>query len=334
MHRNTPNGKITWKARWVGLGILFLLGVGVAATDWQRAQASFSWMTQTQAQYPTIVGTPLDSCNLCHTSSLALNVYGNDFAKNSHSFTAIQNLDSDQDGYTNLEEINALTFPGDLNSHPATSPTPTRTLVPPTATSTPVPPTATRTPVPPTATPLPPTPTNTPVPPSATPTHTSIPATATATATRVPPTATSANTLFPPTATMTPGAPTATSTSLAATATRTRTTVPATKTPPKTRPADHTIVFRDLIRELPGTKDLIGDWRVGNRTVHVTSQTRISRDDDDAVKVGTPAIVKGNALSDGSINATSIQVQDDNVGKRFRGWIRELGDRLRKLKDD
>jgi hypothetical protein len=324
MHRDKLNRKTRWKARLVGIGVLFLLGVGVAATDWQQAQASFSWMTQAEAQYPTIVGTPLDSCNLCHTSSLALNVYGSDFAKNSHSFTAIQNLDSDGDGYSNLVEINAHTFPGDGNSHPAASPT-----------ATPVPPTATRTPVPPTATS-----TNTRVPPTATststqvpPTNTPLPATATSTATRVPPTATSANTLPPPTATATRDAPTATSTPIAPAATRTGTTVPATKTPPKTVAATHPIVFRDVIRQLPSAQTYIGDWQVGNRTVHVTSQTKISRDDDDLPKLGMPAVVKGNLLSDGSVNATSIQVQDDDIGKRFQGWIRALADHLRKLKE-
>ncbi len=332
MHRIKLNGNIQWKARLVGIGVLFLLGVGVAATNWQQAQASFSWMTQTEAQYPTIVGTPLDSCDLCHTSSLALNVYGSDFAKNSHSFTAIQNLDSDGDGYTNLVEINAHTFPGDINSHPAASPT--ATPVPPTAT--PVPPTATRTPVPPTATS-----TNTRVPPTATSTSTQVPptntpllATATSTATRVPPTATSANTLPPPTATATRAAPTATSTPIAPAATRTSTTAPATKTPPTTVTASHPVVIRDVIRQLPSTQTLIGDWQVGNRTVHVTSQTKISRDDDESVKPGMPATVKGNLLSDGSVNAASIQVQDDDIGKRFQGWIRALGDRLRRLKED
>ncbi len=325
MHRIKLNGNIQWKARLVGIGVLFLLGVGVAATNWQQAQASFSWMTQTEAQYPTIVGTPLDSCDLCHTSSLALNVYGSDFAKNSHSFTAIQNLDSDGDGYTNLVEINAHTFPGDINSHPVASPT-----------ATPVPPTATRTPVPPTA-PA----TNTRVPPTATststqlpPTNTPLPATATSTATRVPPTATSANTLPPPTATATRAAPTATSTPIAPAPTRTSTTAPATKTPPTTVTASHPVVIRDVIRQLPSTQTLIGDWQVGNRTVHVTSQTKISRDDDDVAKLGMPAVVKGNLLSDGSVNAASIQVQDDDIGKRFRGWIRALGDRLRRLKED
>jgi hypothetical protein len=122
VHRNRLNGKIRWKARLLGIGFLFLLGVGVVVTDWQQAQASSSWMSRAEAQYPTIVGTPLDDCTLCHTSAPSLNSYGSAFANNSHSFTAIQNLDSDGDGFTNLAEINAHTFPGNRNSHPAASP--------------------------------------------------------------------------------------------------------------------------------------------------------------------------------------------------------------------
>ncbi len=333
MHGNKSNERIQWKARLIGIGILLVLGTAYAAANWQQAQASFSWMMQAETAYPTIVGTPLDDCALCHTSGSSLNSYGNAFGRNNHSFTAIQNLDSDGDSFTNLAEINAHTFPGDPNSHPVI--VPTTTPVPPTATRTathtPVPPTATRTQVPPTATPLPPTAT-----------RTAVPATATSTATRVPPTATSANTSVPPTATMTRAVPTATSTSIAATPTRSSTTVSATKTPRKTPTATHPIVFRDVIRQLPGTPSLIGDWRIGSRTVHVTAQTRLTtgndrndeENDGERVSVGMPAIVKGNVLADGSVNATSVQVQDDDIGRQLQRWIREFGERLRRLKGD
>lgn len=81
-------------------------------------------------QYPATVGTRIDTCVLCHTASIPnLNPYGAAYkanGRNSAALVAIQNLDSDGDGFTNLQEITALTFPGDPNDHPASaSPTPT-----------------------------------------------------------------------------------------------------------------------------------------------------------------------------------------------------------------
>ena len=74
--------------------------------------------------------TAIDSCGLCHPggtktgggSAPDLNLYGQDFfnngASNSTSFAAIEGLDSDHDGFTNIDEITARTFPGDANSKP------------------------------------------------------------------------------------------------------------------------------------------------------------------------------------------------------------------------
>ncbi len=131
-----------------------------------------------ESTYPQIVGSRIDTCVLCHTNSIpTLNPFGAAYKAGGRglasSLHAIENVDSDGDGWTNLQEINALTFPGNAADHPAA---PTATMMPPTATS--VPPTATS--VPPTATKVPPTATS--VPPTATrvpPTATSIPATPT-----------------------------------------------------------------------------------------------------------------------------------------------------------
>ena len=65
----------------------------------------------------------MDSCAVCHTSIPAVNPYGADYGSHGHSFAAIELLDSDSDGYTNLQEIEALTFPGDAGSHPVVQPT-------------------------------------------------------------------------------------------------------------------------------------------------------------------------------------------------------------------
>ncbi len=157
-----------------------------------------------EARYPNIANSRIDTCSLCHTSAPALNPYGSAYksaGRNSAALAAIEPLDSDGDGWTNLQEIIALTFPGNLNDHPTAA---TATTLPPTATNTAVPPTSTRTP-----TSLPPTATNTAVPPTSTHTPTNPPPIPTNTA--VPPTAT--NTAVPPTATSTiPPLPTTTNT--------------------------------------------------------------------------------------------------------------------------
>jgi hypothetical protein len=112
-----------------------------------------------QEAYPDKIGTRLDDCALCHTGgevetrrgpspvgncqwchhvtdygrdntniSDTLNPYGWDY-KNAgrfrvDSFAKIENIDSDDDGYTNKEEIQALTFPGDPNDNPSLIPAP------------------------------------------------------------------------------------------------------------------------------------------------------------------------------------------------------------------
>ncbi len=303
MSQNTLSRMIQRGARMLGIAILLGVGAGIALMKLQKAQASYSWLLAAEAQYPAIVGTPLDSCNLCHTSTLALNSYGSDFGTNGHSFTAIENLDSDGDGFLNLAEINAHTFPGDINSHPATAPTatPTKTQMPsatPTNTRTPTTaPTSTRTS---TATPTntqtsTSTPTNTPTPTAAatnTPT-----ATATPTGTKILPTATSIVTRV---------APSATSTRLAPTATRTGV-------------AGRDIEFWGIIQRLPQTKNWIGDWLVGNKIVHVSSLTKIVSDDgetSDYVRPGMSATVKGKLLSDGSVDAALIRIPESEQGER------------------
>jgi hypothetical protein len=76
-------------------------------------------------QYPDLEGTRLDSCDLCHDTNVAgwpLNPYGNDYnnaGSNRTAFGLIEPLDSDGDGYVNLDEINALSMPGDSTDIPA-----------------------------------------------------------------------------------------------------------------------------------------------------------------------------------------------------------------------
>ena len=64
----------------------------------------------------------LGSCITCHVNSNGTggyNSYGVDWKGSGKNYTAIEGLDSDGDGYTNIDEILVDTFPGDAGSKPA-----------------------------------------------------------------------------------------------------------------------------------------------------------------------------------------------------------------------
>ncbi|MGH3452756.1 MAG: hypothetical protein ACRDQW_19065, partial [Haloechinothrix sp.] len=87
-----------------------------------------TYLDQFNSKYGT-QGSKLNSCATCHSNPSApnagnLNPYGTDFAGNNHDFAAIEPKDSDGDGHTNIDEINARTFPGDPASNPASEPPP------------------------------------------------------------------------------------------------------------------------------------------------------------------------------------------------------------------
>lgn len=64
-------------------------------------------------------GTPLDNCMTCHKKrSHKKNPYGVDYKKAGYGFEAIERQDSDGDGFSNIIEIAAGTFPGDPKSKP------------------------------------------------------------------------------------------------------------------------------------------------------------------------------------------------------------------------
>jgi hypothetical protein len=167
--------KVPHRSMLIITGALILLSVMIASTKPQVTSALPDFLSSAVAKYPNIAASSLNNCTLCHTASIpSLNPYGSaykDNGKNSAAFGLIEGLDSDGDGFTNLQEINALTFPGDPASFPAV-PTATNTAVP-TNTSIPEPTTTSV-----------PDPTNTPIPtvgtdPTATPTTPSTSASAT-----------------------------------------------------------------------------------------------------------------------------------------------------------
>lgn len=70
-----------------------------------------------KAAYPN-ASSALKTCKACHDGVPKLNYYGQDYVKAGKNFKAIEALDSDGDGFSNLAEITAGTFPGDKASHP------------------------------------------------------------------------------------------------------------------------------------------------------------------------------------------------------------------------
>ncbi len=106
------------------------------------------FLTSFEATYPGVAAKKIDACLLCHAedpkNNTARNPYGLDFG-NYKTFAAIESRDSDRDGYSNIDEIHNLTFPGSAGDHPVTiTPTtvPPTTIIPTTAPPTAVPPTA------------------------------------------------------------------------------------------------------------------------------------------------------------------------------------------------
>lgn len=100
--------------------VLFLAVVVLIGAPMVSAKSSY--LSSFNQHYNTI-DTRLDTCNLCHGSSSggSFNPYGMAYSGSGRNFASIETLDSDKDGFTNIEEIKALTFPGDINDHPQTT---------------------------------------------------------------------------------------------------------------------------------------------------------------------------------------------------------------------
>ena len=77
--------------------------------------------------------------------------------------------------------------------------------------------------------------------------------------------------------------------------------------------------FYGKVESLPAAANLIGDWRVGGRTVRVAASTRIERNYG-TVTVGAFVEVYGAQQSDGSINATKIEVKQGAAGGAYMNF--------------
>lgn len=87
-------------------------------TSYAIAHADSGYMTSFNSRYGT-AGTAIATCSVCHTTAPSCNSYGNAFKNNANNYATIEPLDSDGDGFTNIVEINARTFPGNADSKPA-----------------------------------------------------------------------------------------------------------------------------------------------------------------------------------------------------------------------
>ncbi|WMW22971.1 PGF-CTERM sorting domain-containing protein [Methanolobus mangrovi] len=94
--------------------VLFLAVILLVGAPMTSAKSSF--LSSFNNYYDT-GDTRLDSCVICHTgpNGGSLNSYGRASGGN---FVSIEDRDSDGDGFSNIDEINALTFPGDANDFP------------------------------------------------------------------------------------------------------------------------------------------------------------------------------------------------------------------------
>jgi hypothetical protein len=73
--------------------------------------------------------------------------------------------------------------------------------------------------------------------------------------------------------------------------------------------------FHGVVTTLPNTAGFVGDWVVDGRTIHVTSNTRIDQEEG-LLAVGSFVEVKGTLRSDGSVDATEIEVERSATAER------------------
>jgi mono/diheme cytochrome c family protein len=121
----------------VGGAALFVL----LAADGAGARPETGFLPAFVARYPETAGSPLNACTLCHVLEheddgeveYEENRFAEDWDDAGRDFAAVEARDSDGDGFSNIEEIRALTLPGDPSHNPASV---TTTTAPPGATTT------------------------------------------------------------------------------------------------------------------------------------------------------------------------------------------------------
>ena len=119
--------------------VIPLIFISLVVCAVSSVYARDSYMNTFNTTYGTS-STALNTCTLCHPSGTSShNAYSTAFRNADRSYSAIENSDSDNDGFTNIVEIQARTFPGNSASRPssgdATLPTVTNFVIPSTSTS-------------------------------------------------------------------------------------------------------------------------------------------------------------------------------------------------------
>jgi len=111
---------------WILRAVLVVL---VLAFGGSKGLAQEWYLLDFNGKYGTDLSA-LDTCKLCHPGyplSKLRNSFGSDYALDTlgnHTFNAaLEDWDSDGDGFTNIQEINARTLPGDPASVPSSGPT-------------------------------------------------------------------------------------------------------------------------------------------------------------------------------------------------------------------
>ena len=124
----------------VGVAVVAIVGVALYLGVW-GSHPTIALDTFNRA-YGT-EGTSLDTCSTCHTFGRRTNGYGSDVKSAVRaaigdasaeltegqvveqlvaSLKGVEALDSDGDGFSNIDEITARTFPGDRDDQPPRSP--------------------------------------------------------------------------------------------------------------------------------------------------------------------------------------------------------------------
>ena len=106
-------------------GIIWCIALVAMLLLAPQVMAQQSYLSTFETTYPAAAGSRIDACNLCHNSPKAgdsRNPYGLSYDSSGRNFAPIENIDSDKDGWTNIQEIKSLTFPGDATDHPTTTP--------------------------------------------------------------------------------------------------------------------------------------------------------------------------------------------------------------------
>src|SRR3990172_1798427 len=136
MNRDTRKGKMNLSKHGLRLLIYGVCVCLLAALVPTTSPANVTDFANFFTTYPTAVGL---SCIVCHNdlAGVGKNNYADAYKAAAmvdlvccpaglQALKLIENLDSDGDGFTNIAEINALTFPGNASSFPG----PADTLAP------------------------------------------------------------------------------------------------------------------------------------------------------------------------------------------------------------